>query len=195
MIAGHFGFAALVKSQERQVPLWALMLATVWLDVVFVPLFLSGIETVEPVTGTHPGYGTVIIHADYTHSLLGALVLSALFGSVCGVRWGRRCAAVLGIVCFSHWLFDLVVHRRDMPILPGNIDHFAKLGFGLWQMPIMTIGIEFALVAAGAWFYWRAAREVAVLAGYGKARAAIAGLLVLTCGVAVLTLDVTGIFD
>ena len=39
MIAGHFGFAALVKSRERQAPLWALMLATVWLDIVFVPLF------------------------------------------------------------------------------------------------------------------------------------------------------------
>ena len=46
MIAGHFGFAAAVKSREPETPLWALMLATVWLDVVFVPLYLSGIETV-----------------------------------------------------------------------------------------------------------------------------------------------------
>ena len=45
MIAGHFGFAAAVKSREPETPLWALMLATVWLDVVFVPLYLSGIET------------------------------------------------------------------------------------------------------------------------------------------------------
>jgi hypothetical protein len=35
MIAGHFGLAAGVKGRERQVPLWALMLATVWLDIVF----------------------------------------------------------------------------------------------------------------------------------------------------------------
>jgi hypothetical protein len=38
MIAGHFGLAAGVKGRERQVPLWALMLATVWLDLVFAPL-------------------------------------------------------------------------------------------------------------------------------------------------------------
>ena len=42
MIAGHFGLAAAVKSHERQAPLWALMLATVWLDIIFVPLFLMG---------------------------------------------------------------------------------------------------------------------------------------------------------
>ena len=29
MIAGHFGLAAGVKGRQRQVPLWALMLATV----------------------------------------------------------------------------------------------------------------------------------------------------------------------
>ncbi len=55
MIAGHFGFAALVKSRETQVPLWALMLATVWLDIVFVPLFVAGIESVEVVPGAHGG--------------------------------------------------------------------------------------------------------------------------------------------
>jgi hypothetical protein len=51
MIAGHFGFAALIKAREPQVPLWALMLATVWLDVVFVPLYVAGIESIEEVPG------------------------------------------------------------------------------------------------------------------------------------------------
>jgi hypothetical protein len=47
VIAGHFGFAALVKAKERETPLWALMLATQWLDVVFVPLFILGVERIE----------------------------------------------------------------------------------------------------------------------------------------------------
>jgi hypothetical protein len=70
MIAGHFGFAALIKAREPQVPLWALMLATVWLDIVFVPLYVAGVESIEMVPGTHGSYGAGIIHADYTHSLL-----------------------------------------------------------------------------------------------------------------------------
>src|SRR6516162_5329058 len=72
VIAGHFGFAAMVKARERQAPLWALMLASVWLDVVFVPLYLTGIETLVRAPGTHGSYGAGIIYADYTHSLVGA---------------------------------------------------------------------------------------------------------------------------
>jgi|HubBroStandDraft_4_1064222.scaffolds.fasta_scaffold596675_3 hypothetical protein len=78
MIAGHFGFAALIKAREREVPLWALMLATVWLDVVFVPLYIAGIESIETVPGTQGGYGTGVINADYTHSPLGALLLAGV---------------------------------------------------------------------------------------------------------------------
>jgi hypothetical protein len=52
-------------------------LATVWLDVIFVALFIAHRETVQPI---HKGYGGLIIHADYTHSIVGMLALSAAFG-------------------------------------------------------------------------------------------------------------------
>jgi hypothetical protein len=87
MIAGHFGLAALVKSREPQAPLWALMLATVWLDIVFVPLFVAGVETIT-IVGRPGGYGAGVIHADYTHSLVGAIALSLVFGLAFGWRWG-----------------------------------------------------------------------------------------------------------
>jgi membrane-bound metal-dependent hydrolase YbcI (DUF457 family) len=193
VIAGHFGFAALVKARERAAPLWALMLATVWLDIVFVPLFLAGIETIEVLPGTHGGYGTGIIHADYTHSLLGAVLLSLLFGLFFGARWGRRTAVVLALVSFSHWVLDLIVHRADMPLLPGNAGHFPKFGFGLWRFPAASAVVELVLVAAGAWVYWRAAREVSLAAGSGQRRAAVVGWMILIGGTLVLALDVTGL--
>jgi membrane-bound metal-dependent hydrolase YbcI (DUF457 family) len=194
MIAGHFGFAALVKSRERQCPLWALMLASVWLDVVFVPLFLTGVETMQPAPGATGSYGAAIIHADYTHSLVGALLLSALFGLAGWAAWGRRNGVVLGLVAFSHWVLDLLVHRADMPILPGDFGHLPRLGLGLWRIPPAAISAELALVLAGAWFYWRAARAVALTAGRGAGRARVAGLLMLVFGVGVLALDATGVF-
>lgn len=193
MIAGHFGFAALVKSREREVPLWPLMLATVWLDIVFVPLFLAGIETIEPVPGTHGGYGAGIIHANYTHSLLGALVLSALLGAACAARWGRRSGLVVGLVAFSHWLLDLLVHRADLPLLPGNAGHLPTLGFGLWRAPLAAMCIELALVAAGAWLYYRAARSACVTARMDTSRALLVAALILAGGAGVLALDVTGV--
>ena len=35
IVTGHFGLVAGVQARERFFPLWALMLATVWLDVIF----------------------------------------------------------------------------------------------------------------------------------------------------------------
>jgi hypothetical protein len=194
MIAGHFGFAAAVKAQERQVLLWSLMLATAWLDVVFVPLFLAGIETIEPAPGTSGGYGSAIIHADYTHSLVGALVLAALYGLVAAVPWGRRTGVVLAGVVFSHWVLDLIVHRADLPLLPGNAGGLPRLGFGLWQVPAASIVVELLIVAAGAYLYWRAALQTARAAGGATTgRAQLAGALALVFGVATLALDALGV--
>src|SRR5690348_9776218 len=122
MVPGHFGLAAGVKSQVPSAPLWALMLATHWLDVVFVPLFLLGIETITPINPANPpAYGGGVIHAIYTHSLVGALVLSAVAAGFAWWRWGRLVGVSIGLVAFSHWLLDLVVHYPDLPILPGNV--------------------------------------------------------------------------
>lgn len=186
MIAGHFGLAAAVKSRERQVPLWALMLATVWLDVVFLPLLATGVETLDPVGGG--GYGAVIIHADYTHSLLGAAVLAAAFGLAAALRWGRRAGVVLGAVAFSHWILDLVVHRADLPILPADLGGLPRLGFGLWQAPVAAIAVEAGLVVVGSVAYWRAT----IRQGRGRrsVRPHVAGALALVAGFAVLGLDV-----
>jgi hypothetical protein len=188
MIAGHFGFAAAVKARERSAPLWALMLGCVWLDVVFVPLFAMKIETITPAPGTSGGYGAGIIYADYTHSLVGALMLSVIFGGVAAIPWGRRVGTVLGAVVFSHWVLDLVMHRGDMPWLPGNAGNLPRMGFGLWRAPVASALVELALVAVGSYLYWRAARSTGKLK-----RADLAAAVVLMSGVLVLALDFTGI--
>ena len=189
MIAGHFGFAAIVKSRETRVPLWSLMLATVWLDIVFVPLLLMKIESFQPAPGLHGSYGENIIYADYTHSLVGALVLSAIFGLIFAPFWGRRCAIVLGLVSFSHWLIDLIVHRHDMPILPGNAGNLPRLGFGLWQFKTASILAELVLVILGAFLYWRAASTVTAEAQTCRTRAILTAILILICGLTVLAID------
>jgi membrane-bound metal-dependent hydrolase YbcI (DUF457 family) len=193
VIAGHFGFAAMVKARERRVPLWALMLASVWLDIVFVPLYLTGIETIALAPGAHAGYAAAIIHADYTHSLVGAALLAMIFAWAGAVPWGRRSGVVLGLVVLSHWVLDLIVHRADLPLLPGNAGGFALLGLGLWRWPVASAAVELALVIAGAWLYWRAARTVSRAARRGERLAALTGALVLSGGIAVLALDFTGV--
>jgi membrane-bound metal-dependent hydrolase YbcI (DUF457 family) len=190
MIAGHFGLAAGAKDTEPRAPLWALMLATVWLDVLFVPLLFAGLETIEPVPGTSGGYGNAIIHADYTHSLVGAAILAVLFGLVAASVWERRVGIILGAVVFSHWLLDLVVHRGDMPILPGNAGDLPRFGFGLWRFPALSMALELALVIAGAYLYWRAAERTMRGAGVAvERRARILTLSILAAGVVTLAVD------
>jgi len=194
MVAGHFGFAAIVKSREREAPLWVLMLACQWLDVIFVPLFVMGIERITPVAlpSSTSTYGNIIIYADYTHSLVGALLLSLVFGLVSALIWGKRPGVILGAVVFSHWVLDLIVHRSDMAILPGNAGHLPRLGFGLWREPVASIAVELALVLLGTWLYWRAAVEVTRSEGRGTTLAHAAGGLMLFAGLVTLTLNVLG---
>ncbi|MFC4600063.1 permease [Cohnella hongkongensis] len=151
MFAGHFGVAAAVKAKTPEVPLWALIVATQWLDLVFIPLAMAGIETIDDSSGG--GYGGNIIHADYTHSLLGALLLSLAVGLLARRLWGKRAGYAVGAVSFSHWLLDLIVHREDMPLLPGNWGDLPLLGFGVWRYIGLSIGLEAALLAIGFAMY------------------------------------------
>ncbi|MEO7114117.1 MAG: permease [Polyangiaceae bacterium] len=194
MIAGHFGFAAAVKAKAPAVPLWALMLACQWLDVVFVPLFASGVERLVPIEGVkEPGYGEVIIHADYTHSLVGAFVLAAIFGAVAALRYGKTSGLVLGSVVMSHWVLDLFMHRADMPLLPGDAGDLPRLGLGLWRSPTGSGALELLFVLAGAYFYWQSARRVAAPVADQMKRANLCGALVLASGVVVLVLNLLGV--
>lgn len=188
MIAGHFGFATVVKSRERSAPLWALMLATVWLDIIFVPLFAAHLETVQLIGA---GYGGMIIHADYTHSIVGMLALSAVLGAMFLPRLGRRVALVVALVSASHWVLDLIVHRPDMPVLPGNLGNLPHFGFGLWNHPPAAACVELVLVVAGAAMYWRAATEVSAKAGRNGRLASLSAAMIAVFGLGILLLDYT----
>jgi membrane-bound metal-dependent hydrolase YbcI (DUF457 family) len=167
------------------------MLATVWLDIVFVPLLAAGLETIAPVPGMEPGYGRSIIHADYTHSLVGAVLLALLFGLVAAIPWGRRVGGVLGGIVFSHWVLDFVVHWHDMPILPGNAGGLPRLGLGLWQAPAVTIAVEAVLILAGAYLYWRAAAATERASSHPReGRALLVAGLIVVAGVVTLVVDV-----
>jgi hypothetical protein len=167
------------------------MLAAVWLDVIFTPLLMAGVETLEPF-GNSKGYGGLIIHADWTHSLGGALVLAATFGFVCAIPWGRKIGAVMGTMVFSHWVLDLPLHHHDMPVLPDNAGHLPLMGFGLWSYPALAALLELALVLGGTWLYWRKAVAVAGAAGTAMKRAHVAAVAMAISGVVTLAISVAG---
>lgn len=165
MTTGHFGLATGVTAFSRRVPLWALMIASYLMDIVFIVLVAVGLESFAPMNPAHPAYGQVIIHAYYSHSLAGAIVLAAAAALVGGAIWGKRNGLVLGAVVLSHWVLDLVVHRPDLPILPGNAGNLPLLGFGLWNLPAVSAAVELAIVITGVYLYYRSSRAAAAVSG------------------------------
>ena len=159
MTSGHFGFAAVVKSSAPKVPLWALMFSTYLLDFIFIFLVAFGIESFAPLDPAHPAYGQVTIHAYYSHSMIGAAIIAVIAGIIARWAWGKKAGLVIGGIVFSHWILDLIVHRPDLPILPGNLGNLPLLGFGLWQLPIAAALLELVLALGGAFLYYRSARQ------------------------------------
>jgi hypothetical protein len=160
MITGHFGLAAGVKKVAPRLPLWSLLLAAFWLDIIFTVLSMFGLESFAPMDPAHPTYGEVIINAHHTHSLVGALLISIVTGWLARLRWGREGGMVIGAVVFSHWILDLLVHRPDLPILPGNLGNLPLLGLGLWEYPVASAMIELALAVGGASLYFNSAMKL-----------------------------------
>ncbi len=187
MVAGHFGLAAGIKKIAPRLPLWSLLLATFFLDVVFLFFAVAGLEKIAPLDPANPNaYGGSLIQAYYTHSLVGALLISAIAGLLAGWHWGKRGGYVIAGVVFSHWILDLIVHRPDLPILPGNAGNLPLLGFGLWQYPTVSAIVELALVIGGTWFYYRAAMQAAEASANQKEQSRRA--MNSTIGVSVLLL-------
>lgn len=190
MLVGHFAVAAAVKAKEPEVPLWSLMVATQLLDILFTPLYIAGVETIEPGTA---GYGEAIIHANYTHALVSAVLLALIVGGLAWRKWGRRAGFVIGGVVFSHWLLDLLVHRGDLPILPGNLGNLPLLGLGLWRMPALSAGIEGLLILVGTVIYLRSALQRARTAGGSNTRAVTASAVLGALMIAAFVADVGGL--
>src|SRR5262249_31687626 len=128
MFIGHYGPALAAKPLARQIPLWLLFVAVQWLDFCWSALVLLGVEKGRIVPGLTQRRSLDLYYMPFTHGLIGALVLSIVFGAVGSaiVRTRRMAAfAVLAAAVFSHWLLDLVVHMPDLPL----IDDQMKVGF------------------------------------------------------------------
>jgi membrane-bound metal-dependent hydrolase YbcI (DUF457 family) len=138
--------------------------------VIFAVLYALNIETISPIPGAG-NYGGAIIHADYTHSLVGALAISLVAMIVAMIPWGRRNGLIIGGMVFSHWVLDLLVHRGDLPILPGNAGGLPRLGLGLWAIPWLSFLAELILILGGAYLYYHAAMRTAVRAERQDAKA------------------------
>ena len=164
MYVGHFAAGLALKAAEPKAPTWGLLLAVGFLDILFGPFVLLGIERASVTPGISPGFS--LDYIDWSHSLLMSLVWSVLFGLVFW-RWGKSVALVMGVAVFSHFLLDLPMHPPDLALWPDSPTH---LGLGIWRtLPSGWWFVELAVIAAGWWYYVQKSRGSLTFGGRPRA--------------------------
>ncbi|MGB5478404.1 MAG: hypothetical protein WBO53_15455 [Thermoanaerobaculia bacterium] len=178
MFVGHYGAALALKGVENRASLGLLFLGVQFVDILFFPLVLAGVERMNIVPGHTESTHFELAYMPFTHSLLASFLWAALIAvgafAVLGDRPRRRSIAiVLGAAVFSHWVLDFVVHTPDLPLLG---DGSTKFGLGLWNSAWLTFFLEAAVLLGGLWLYLRASVPIA---GSRLARFGMVGIVVL----------------
>ena len=164
MFVGHYGVSFAAKRADASIPLWVLFLAVQWLDVIWAPLVLIGVESVRIVPGFTASNPLDLYYMPYTHSLVAALLWSAAAAGAYHLwhRASARTSNLVGLAVLSHWILDFVVHRPDLPLY----DNTAKVGLGLWDQPALAFGLEAALLlgAMAVFLLGQPTRRTAIIA-------------------------------
>ncbi len=155
MIIGHYAPAFVARSVDKTIPLWLLFLAAQLVDIVWAFLVLIGVEKVRFVAGITASNPLDLYYFPFSHSLLAALVWSVIafvaYKNLPFFRGTRRAALLVGACVLIHWFLDLLEHRPDLPLF-GDI---YKVGFGLWNFPLVSLVLEAAITLGGILLYFR----------------------------------------
>ncbi|MGC6535443.1 MAG: hypothetical protein ACON4V_07860 [Parvibaculales bacterium] len=158
MFIGHFAAGAALKGADSRVPLWALLAGVQFVDIFAMIFVLLGIERMDVVPG-FTATNDLDMFMPYTHSLVLTPVW-AVFGAALYKLYDknadRKALLVVAAAVACHWPLDLLVHVPDMPIF---FSEDFTVGFGLWNMPLLTIAIETGILVAAFIIYRKTAMQ------------------------------------
>jgi len=166
MFVGHYAASLALKNAEKKASLGLLFLAVQFVDVLFFPLVLLGIERINVIENYTQSTHFELEYMPFTHSLLASFLCAGLIYGIFRIIPPRdkSVALVMGIAVLSHWFLDLIVHTPDLPLWS---DTSTKLGFGLWHNAVATYVLEAALLALGLWLYLRSTKATSAIGRYG----------------------------
>ncbi len=155
MFIGHFGVGFGAKKIAPSVSLGTLFLAAQFADALWPLLILLGIEHVRITPGATRVSPLDFYDYPISHSLLALVGWGAVLGGAyLTLRNNLRGALVVAAAVVSHWVLDFLVHRPDMPILPGR----SYVGLGLWNSVPATVLAEAGVYGGGLALYLTATR-------------------------------------
>ncbi len=152
MFIGHFGVGFAAKRIIPKTSLGTLLLASQFIDLLWPFFVILGIERVAIDPGNTAFTPLDFIYYPFSHSLLGVVIWALLFGAVYYlIKKDLKTSLILGILVLSHWIFDFITHRPDLPLYFGSDS--LLVGLGLWNSIIATIIIESLIFIVGVYFY------------------------------------------
>lgn len=155
MFLGHFGVALAAKKAAPRASLGVLVLAAQLADLLWPIFLLMGWEQVRIAPGFTRMTPLDFVSYPWSHSLLMLVFWGVLLGGIYfALLRDARGAAVVTLCVPSHWVLDWIVHRPDLPLIPGG-----KLyGLGVWDSLPLTLTAELGLFAGGIAIYLIATR-------------------------------------
>ena len=154
MFVGHYAAAFALKGKEPKASLGMLFIATQFVDILFFPFAVWGIEHLELIPN-FPEVNDFKMDFPFTHGLVASILWGVLFYLLYYFIFAKKSeqrksiALVMGIAVLSHWFIDLIVHVPDLPLLYDE----PKLGFGLWNHKNWAFIVEGFLLLLG-WMYY-----------------------------------------
>lgn len=180
MFVGHYAASFALKPVAGRLSLGWLFLAAQFVDILFFPLSLLGIEKFNFVENYTASTHFELVFMPYTHSLVASFIWAGLVFFAAkrifrNATNATRIGLVAALVVVSHWFLDFLVHTPDLPLFS---DASTKLGLGLWNYPIVAYLLEAGLLLGALFIYLRATQPVSRAGRYGIILFAIALLII-----------------
>jgi hypothetical protein len=170
MIVGHYAVSLALKSVNKKVSLGMLFIAVQFVDILFLPFAMMGIEHFNIVENYTDSTHFELYFMPYTHGLFASLCwavgvyIAFRFIPFKGITNKNNIAILMGVAVLSHWFLDLIVHTQDLPLLSDNS---TKVGFGLWNNAKATYLLEAVLLLGGLGLYLKSTKGTTFVGKYG----------------------------
>ncbi|MFX1427747.1 MAG: hypothetical protein ACFFBE_14940 [Promethearchaeota archaeon] len=147
----HIGIAFMVQVIVPHIPIWVLIIASEFIDIIFIIFWVLKIEEMptKETAGNSP----------YSHGLFMSLIWTILAALITFfISNDLYITFIIGGLVFSHWILDFVaspmtyVYPNDTG-LPIFFKNSRKIGLGLWNSKRAIIIGEYGVTVVGIIIY------------------------------------------
>lgn len=153
---GHLAVGFAAKPAAPQIPLWVYLVASETNDLLYFVFTAVGLEkSVSTTMNFTEGirYLEPVVNF-WSHGLFMSVVWAGLAGALAWLIYrDRRAGLILGLVVFSHWIFDFLMHSN----LPLFFEGSPQVGLGLENSGLGLLAItifDLVVLAAGITIYF-----------------------------------------